>query len=125
MSSQTALAEYQQTSAFLPPTTICTYLATLPPLVDLRLLGSGIWDPIWQHWNMDWRRSLLADHLDPPTWDMADMAIEAGFPGIIFPSVTDDDGTNLVLFMEPFQGTGTIDVLDPGGTLPKNDASWQ
>jgi RES domain-containing protein len=128
LSAQTALAEFQQTSSFLPPGTICSYVADLLEMVDLRLLGTGKWDPIWQDWNMDWRRSLLDDHLDPPTWDMGDMgdmAVEAGYPGIIFPSVADKGGTNLVLFMVAFRGKGSISVMDPDGALPKNDASWQ
>lgn len=37
----TALHEYQQTSPFLPPCTMCSYTATLRGLVDLRQLHHG------------------------------------------------------------------------------------
>lgn len=93
-------------------------------MVDLRLLARGGWDPIWQDWGMDWRQSSREDHLDPPTWDMADMAIEAGYPGIIFPSVAHAGGVNMVVFLEALRGSGTITVNDPDGSLPKNQDSW-
>jgi RES domain-containing protein len=37
----TALREYQQTSPFLPPCTMCSYTVALRDLVDLRLLHHG------------------------------------------------------------------------------------
>lgn len=120
----TAIAEYQQSSPHLLPATICSYPATLPPLVDLRLLGTGTWDTIWQDWNVDWRQIQADGKIDPPTWDMGDLALDAGIPGIIFPSIVNPCGTNVVLFLEAIRGKGTITVHDPNGTLPKNQASW-
>ncbi len=44
----TALREYQQTSPFLPPCTICSYTVSLQGLVDLRQLSHGdSWDDLW------------------------------------------------------------------------------
>jgi len=41
----TALREYQQTSAFLPPCTMCSYTVSLRNLIDLRRLHHGEpWD---------------------------------------------------------------------------------
>jgi RES domain-containing protein len=41
----TALREYQQTSPFLPPCTMCSYTVALRNLVDLRQLHHGApWD---------------------------------------------------------------------------------
>lgn len=125
LGAPTALAEYKQTSRYLPPGTICTYLVTLPPLVDLRRLGEGSWDSLWNDWGIDWRAMALGQHVDPPTWDMGDLAIEAGSPGIIFPSTLHKDGVNLVLFLDALADAGgQIDVHDPDGMLPKNPASW-
>lgn len=122
----TALAEYQQTSPHLPPGTICSYAAHLPPLVDLRELGNGVWDPIWQDWAIDWRAMYFNEHIEPPTWDMGDMAIAAGSPGIIFPSTANPPaGINVVLFLTELTAPGGgIDVIDPGHLLPQNAASW-
>jgi RES domain-containing protein len=120
----TAVAEFQQSSPHLLPATICSYTASVPPLVDLRQLGVGAWDPIWQDWNVDWRLIQVDGHFDPPTWDMADLALDAGVPGIIFPSMGCPGGTSVALFLEAFRGKGTIGVNDPSGTLPHNQASW-
>jgi RES domain-containing protein len=121
----TAIAEYQQTSRYLPPGTLCSYTAHLPPLVDLRLFNQTDWHPIWRDWTMNWRQSLIDDHVDPPTWDAADMAIEAGHVGIIFPSMVHRGGTNVVLFLHALSGAGTIEVNDPNHVLPHDDASWR
>lgn len=52
----TALREYQQTSPFLPPCTMCAYTVTLRDLVDLRQLRRGEpWDELWHDWREDWR----------------------------------------------------------------------
>lgn len=125
MDAQTALAEYQQTSRHLPPGTICTYIATLPALVDLRHLGEGTWDPLWSDWAIDWRAQLFNLHVDPVTWDMGDLAIEAGSPGIIFPSVAHPGGVNVVIFpQELVAGQFSIAVFDPDGLLPRDASSW-
>jgi RES domain-containing protein len=47
----TALREYQQTSPFLPPCTMCSYTVALRDLVDLRQLHRGEpWDELWHDW---------------------------------------------------------------------------
>jgi len=53
------------------------------------------------------------------------LAIAAGHPGIIFPSTAHPGGTNVVLFLAELEGKGRIEVNDPSGALPKNDASWR
>ncbi|EQD25883.1 hypothetical protein B2A_15899, partial [mine drainage metagenome] len=77
----TAVAEFKQASAHLPPGTLCSYTAILPALVDLRQLGVGSWHPIWHDRNIDWRLIRADGRMDPPTWDMADLALDAGAPG--------------------------------------------
>ncbi|WP_256366326.1 RES family NAD+ phosphorylase [Ectothiorhodospira sp. BSL-9] len=59
----TALREYQQTSPFLPPCTMCSYTVTLRDLVDLRQLYRGEpWDDLWH----DWRHLKFDLHIEPP-----------------------------------------------------------
>jgi len=125
LDAATAIAEYQQTSQRLPPLTLCEYRATLPALVDLRRLEEGQWDSIWQDWACDWRASLFEHHIEPSTWTMGDMVLDAGYSGIIFPSLAHPGGTNVVLYLDTLQQAGgTIAINDPDGRLPKDDSSW-
>ena len=103
---------------------MCSYTATLSPLVDLRRLGEGAWGAIWQDWNTDWRKMQAEGRIDPVTWDLGDLALDAGSPGVIFPSTAAPGGTNVVLFPEALVGKGTIVVNDPQDTLPHDQASW-
>ncbi len=120
----TAVAEYRQASPHLLPATLCSYAAALPPLVDLRLLNEGQWDPIWQDWAADWRLIKAGGKFDPPSWDMADLVLDAGVPGMIFPSMAHPGGTNLVLFLAALDGLGMIAVNDPDHALPRDQSSW-
>lgn len=125
MESETALAEYQQSAVRLPPLTLCEYRATLPALVDLRRLDEGTWDPIWQDWTADWRASLLDLRIEPSTWTMGDMVLDADYAGILFPSLTHTGGVNVVLFLDAFrEAGGRISVHDPDGRLPTDSRSW-
>ena len=84
---ETAAAEYQQTSSLLPPATLCSYVARLSPLVDLRQLRAGApWDPLWQDWREDWRALYFDQHVEPPSWVLSDLVRAQGCTGIIFPS---------------------------------------
>ena len=123
----TAVKEYKQTAPHLPPGTLCSYTGNLPPLVDLRELKNdpSRWHDIWQDWNMDWRLAKADGLVDPATWDMADLAIDAGVPGIIFESTVNIGGINVVLFVDALRGIGTIDVNDPNAALPVDQASWR
>ena len=56
---------------------------------------------------------------------MADLALDAGAPGILFPSVANPGGANVVLFLEALQGHGTIAVHDPDAALPVDQSSWR
>lgn len=127
MDDDTALAEYKQTSTLLPPGTICAYLAMLPPLVDLRRIREGGWDPIWEDWSVDWRHQAFDLHIDPTSWDLAELAIDAASPGIIFPSTVHQGGTNLVIYPDALAATpdASIAVHDPGNLLPRDDTSWK
>lgn len=113
MDDDTALAEYKQTSTLLPPGTICAYLAMLPPLVDLRRIREGGWDPIWEDWSVDWRHQAFDLHIDPTSWDLAELAIDAASPGIIFPSTVHQGGTNLVIYPDALAATPDASIAVP------------
>lgn len=122
----TALREYQQTSPFLPPCTLCSYTATLQQLVDLRQLHRGApWDDLWQDWREDWRHLKFDLHIEPPTWVLGDMVLARGYVGILFPSHVNDGGSNVMVFTQQLRGVNSIEVYDPDGRLPRNPSSWQ
>ena len=121
----TALHEYQQTSPFLPPCTMVSYVATLTRLVDLRHLHRGApWHDLWHDWREDWRHLKFDQRIEPPSWVLGDMVLEAGLPGIVFPSLTRDAGVNIVIFVAGLGRGNAIDVNDPDGRLPKDRSSW-
>ena len=53
------------------------------------------------------------------------MVLEAGLPGIVFPSLTDGGGVNIVVYPEQLSGGDGIEVNDPEGRLPKDRSSWE
>lgn len=120
------LREYQQTSPFLPPCTVCSYTATLVNLVDRQQLSHGApWDALWHSWREDWRHHKFDLHVEPPTWVLGDLVLEAGHTGIIFPSIANPGGANVVIFSERLEGKNRIEVNDPKGRLPRNRSSWE
>jgi RES domain-containing protein len=125
LDAMTALLEYQQTSALLPPCTICSYVVVLSGLVDLRKLHTGApWDGLWQDWPEDWRHLAFDLKVEPPSWVLSDMVRGARSPGIIFPSMVNSGGVNLVLFPDLFGPGEQVDVQDDQGKLPVNQSSW-
>lgn len=121
----TALREYQQTSPFLPPCTMASYTATLTCLVDLRQLHRGDpWDDLWHDWREDWWHLQFEQHIEPPSWVLGDMVIEAGLSGIVFPSLTHESGANVVVYVGRLREGDSIAVNDPDGRLPKDRSSW-
>lgn len=119
---ETAVAEYQQASPFLPPFTMVTYRASLPPLVDLRLLDDE-WDALWLDWKEDWR-TLLVNGVEPPSWVLGDMTRSAGYAGIIFPSLIAAQGVNIVLFTDALAVAEVLAIQDDG-RLPRDGKSWE
>ncbi|MCA0241257.1 MAG: RES family NAD+ phosphorylase [Proteobacteria bacterium] len=121
----TALREYQQTSPFLPPCTMCSYTVALRRLVDLRQLHRGDpWDALWHDWREDWRHLQLERHIEPPTWVLADMVLAQGHTGILFPSQAQPGGTNVVVYLDQLKDGNEVQVNDPEGRLPRDQASW-
>ncbi|WP_420224124.1 RES family NAD+ phosphorylase [Pigmentiphaga litoralis] len=121
----TALREYQQTSPFLPPCTMCSYSVSLHRLVDLRQFKAGEpWDELWQDWREDWRHLKFDLHIEPPTWVLADMVMASGHSGIVFPSQVNAGGTNVVVYIDRLADGQFVVVNDPDNRLPKDQASW-
>ena len=121
----TALREYQQASPFLPPCTMCSYSATIRGLVDLRQLHRGApWDELWHDWREDWRHLKFEMHIEPPTWVLADMVLAAGHTGILFPSLTNDRGLNIVVYVDQLKDGNSVQVNDPDRRLPRDQSSW-
>jgi RES domain-containing protein len=122
----TALREYQQTSPFLPPCTMCSYTATLRRLVDLRQLRHGApWDDLWHDWREDWRHLKFEQHIEPPTWVLGDMTRTQGHTGIVFPSQTNEGGINVVVYVDRLKDGNSVEVNDPDGRLPRDRSSWR
>ncbi|WP_317617021.1 RES family NAD+ phosphorylase [Variovorax beijingensis] len=48
LETETALAEYQQTSPLLPPGTIASYQVELSQIVDFSGGYNSNWDPLWE-----------------------------------------------------------------------------
>lgn len=120
---ETALAEYKQLSPLMPPGTLVSYTMKLGPVVDLRSVIDSSWHPLWHDFYCDWRALHFHQGVEPPSWVLGDMAINADAKGIIFKSAL-ERGTNVVLFTDQLDATDFISVYDPAGGLPRNQLSW-
>lgn len=86
---ETATAEYQQDEALMPPGTLVAYEVELSSIVDFEKgYSRGEWDELWSDWDCQWRRQTLYEGIEPPSWLLADISIECGAKGILFPSTT-------------------------------------
>ncbi|MDD5035434.1 MAG: RES family NAD+ phosphorylase [Methylococcaceae bacterium] len=116
----TAIKEYQQVSTLLPPGTRVSYRVTLSPVVDFRQgFRPQEWPALWEEFFCDWRELWFNEHVEPPSWVLADEAMEAGAKGILFPSRWSRGGVNLVLYPDSLEATDRIEVHDPASELPK------
>ncbi|RKR07575.1 RES domain-containing protein [Kushneria sinocarnis] len=120
----TAIAEYKQLSALMPPGLIVSYEVKVTNLVDFREGFSSGWDPLWQELYCDWRRIWFNQRVEPPSWLIGDMILEAGDKGVLFPSLARPEGTNLVLFTEALTDQDRLAAYDPHGQLPRDSSSW-
>lgn len=73
----------------------------------------------------DWRKLWFDQRVEPPSWALGDEAIAAGAKGILFMSIVNPGGRNLVLFTNRLNADDQIQVFDPDGVLPKNQDSWK
>ena len=122
----TATAEYQQDGLLMPPGTLVAYRIALSCIADF---SAGYvreqWDELWVDWNCDWRRSLFNDGIEPPCWLLADLALERGVKGILFPSTKNAPSANLVIYTLQLDAEDELAVYDPHKDLPRNQDSWR
>lgn len=122
---QTALEEYRQGATITPPGTLAAYVVTLSQIADLSAgFDPEIWQKDWAAWDCPWRKIARIDKKTPPSWHLSDTLIEAGFHGLLFPSLRHAGGTNLVVFNANLTESDSIAVNDPEGRLPKDQSSW-
>ena len=119
----TALAEYKQVDALLPPGLVVSYPIVVDSIVDFRSGFTRNWNALWQDFHCDWRKLYFNDGIEPPTWIIGDQVIAAGGKGILFKSVI-SGGTNLVLYNDALTDSDSVVAHDPHHMLPKNQDSW-
>lgn len=125
LETTTALEEYRQLSALMPPGLLVSYKLHVSRVVDFSGGYTQTWDPLWQELTCDWRRLWFNEHIEPPSWLLADVALECGAAGILFPSVANPGGTNLVLYTEVLPEGDRLVAYDPDDDLPKDQRSWE
>lgn len=124
LDTATAIAEFQQGSAFLPPGLLVSYKVTLDRIVDFSAGCDDTWGPIWRDFFCDWRKVRFMDQIEPPSWLIGDIVLEANCAGILFESVAKPGGLNLVVYTDQVPAAGSILVNDPRGDLPSDQSSW-
>lgn len=83
---ETAVAEYQQTAAVLPPGLLVSYQVELATVVDFSDgFSTASWEPIWEDFFCDWRKLVLSG-VEPPSWVIADIVLPSSAQGVRFPS---------------------------------------
>lgn len=120
----TAIKEFIRRSELLHPGTLVSYQLNLAPVVDFRRGFNKSWEPIWEDFNCDWEKLWFNDRIEPPSWVIGDSVVEAGAKGIIFNSVKNLGGHNLVIYTNQLDESDLLNVIDPNCTLPKNQNSW-
>lgn len=121
---ETALAEYKQLDALLPPALMVSYQVSVDPVVDFRKGYGARWDPLWQDFYCDWRKMHFHEAIEPPSWIIGDRVLAAGGKGIVFKSIV-TGGTNMVVYTDFLLASDVIAVHDPHHSLPKNQDSWR
>ncbi|CUI07001.1 RES family NAD+ phosphorylase [Massilia antarctica] len=120
---ETALAEYQQLDALLPPGLMVSYNVSINAIVDFRGGFTSGWDALWQDFYCDWRNMHFNQGIEPPSWVIGDQVLAADAKGILFNSAI-TGGENLVIYTDALTGADAINVYDPNNDLPKNQSSW-
>jgi RES domain-containing protein len=123
--AETAVEEYRQHARLLPPGTLVTFLVSRMTVVDFSAgYDAGRWDPIWADYACNWRQLAFDQRVEPASWVLGDLALEAGAAGIQFPSTVYPEGINLVLFNSSAIAPEKLRVYDPSGDLPHDGQSW-
>lgn len=119
-----ALAEYQQSSPLLAPTTVASFLVTANPVVDFTAgYTEAEWSGIWQDAYCNWLQLAFRENVDPPSWIIGDLVVASGAAGILYRSALDPQAVCLVLYPDNSK-TYTAPVHDPMAALPADQSSW-
>jgi RES domain-containing protein len=125
LSPVTAMKEYQQLDPLMPPGLLTTYLVSRIKVVDFSGgFDPAAWEPIWADFGCNWRRQAFIDRVEPPSWVLGDLVMDAGASGLIAPSLADPGGTNLIIYNSTALPRGKLHVHDPNHDLPIDAASW-
>jgi len=123
---QTAIAEAQQSQLIVPPKTLCAYHVSAANITDFSQGFTGSPQLTeWNLWDCNWRKIWHIERARPPSWELADALISQGTGGLLFPSLRNPGGTNLVLFLGNLAAPDLVLVHDPGGDLPVDQSSWR
>ena len=68
---ETALTEYQQLDALLPPGLMVSYNVSVDAIVDFRGGFTSGWDALWQDFYCDWRNMHFNQGIEPPSGSSA------------------------------------------------------
>jgi RES domain-containing protein len=112
---ETALAEYGQD---LPdrPGTFCRYDVLIDQIADLRDREKcAVFDVARGVLDCPWKKILLIDGLDPPTWPVVDRLLDLDAVGALVPSQRRTAGYNLVLWQ---WDANKVKPFDPNNDLP-------
>ncbi|MBN9037161.1 MAG: RES domain-containing protein [Rhizobiales bacterium] len=119
----TAWAEYNQ--GFVQHPALIAQLrltgARLADLTDrdaLRALGVDL-----AIHGCDWRLALDRGEV-PETHRVRERLLAAGHDGVVYPSFMSPGGSCVALWRWNGEGGPELDVVDPGGRLPRSPASW-
>lgn len=85
---------------------------------------ADVWDPLWADYACNWRQLAFDEGIEPPSWVLGDLALDASAAGILFPSTVHVGGVNLVLFHSSTLSADALRVHDPDGQLPRDNRSW-
>lgn len=122
----TALAEYRQGASITPPGTSVAYQVDVPGIVDFSVgYDPAAWPPLWAEAGCDWKYLARIERQEPPSWLLGDQLIRDGVRGLLFSSLRQANGINLVLFIANLGSDCIVDVHDPDHRLPRDRRSWR
>ncbi len=112
---ETALAEYSQDMSDRPGT-FCRYDVVINHIIDLRdRHNCGALGIATARLSCPWKKILLIDKTEPPTWPIIDSLLAFGAAGALVPSWRRPAGYNLVLWK---WGGNEVKAFDPNNDLP-------
>lgn len=126
LDTDTAIQEYQQTSALLPPGTLVTYQIDLTPIVDFSAgFNATTWPALWEDFFCDWRECWFNRHVEPPSWVIGDEIVAAGAKGVLYPSASKSGGFNLAIYTATLSASDQVAAYDPSHSLQQDQSSWK